>query len=178
MSAEARRRFAVPDRVRWAVALLDPAPDARLLEIGCGPGAAAELVCARLDGGKLTAIDRSATAAARTTARNRQHIEAGRLEVRHGELPRLDLPSGGYDAAFAIDVNLFWVRDPAPELAVLRHVLAPGGTLYIGYGASGPTTGHKVVEPITRALGVNGFTEPEMKQGDAGFALVTRPASP
>ena len=39
----------VPDRVAWAVDQLDLRPDARVLEIGGGPGAAAELVCRRLE---------------------------------------------------------------------------------------------------------------------------------
>jgi trans-aconitate methyltransferase len=34
-------------------------PGERLLEIGCGSGVAAALVCARLDDGRLLAIDRS-----------------------------------------------------------------------------------------------------------------------
>ena len=86
----------VPDRVRWAVDRLDPAPDARLLEIGCGSGAAAELLCRRLTTGRLLAVDRSPVAVRRTAERNAEHVRAGRLEIaddgalsiRRGRLPR------------------------------------------------------------------------------------------
>jgi trans-aconitate methyltransferase len=59
----------VPHRIRWAVDLLDIHPDHRILEIGCGPGVAAGLVTERLTTGHLVAIDRSATAVRRATAR-------------------------------------------------------------------------------------------------------------
>jgi predicted enzyme related to lactoylglutathione lyase len=38
----------VPERVAWAVEMLDVALDDRLLEIGCGAGHAVLLICARL----------------------------------------------------------------------------------------------------------------------------------
>jgi hypothetical protein len=49
---------AVPEQVRWAVEVLDPGPEVRLLEIGCGPGVALSLICERLVGGRIVAIDR------------------------------------------------------------------------------------------------------------------------
>ena len=49
----------IPDRVRWAVDQLRLQPDDRVLEIGGGPGAAAELICSRLDRGWLLRQGRS-----------------------------------------------------------------------------------------------------------------------
>jgi trans-aconitate methyltransferase len=50
----------VSDRLRAVVDRLDVQPGDRILEIGCGHGVAATLVCERLgESGRLTAIDRS-----------------------------------------------------------------------------------------------------------------------
>ena len=50
----------IPARLRWAVDFIDVQPQDHILEIGCGSGQAADLICRRLEGrGKLFAIDRS-----------------------------------------------------------------------------------------------------------------------
>ena len=56
----------VPPRIRWAVDLMDVQPADNVLEIGCGPGYGAELICQRLETGKLFAIDRSESGVDRT----------------------------------------------------------------------------------------------------------------
>jgi len=58
----------VPDRISWAIELLDVSSADQVLEIGCGPGVAMALVCDRLSGGRITGIDRSATAIWRSPA--------------------------------------------------------------------------------------------------------------
>jgi SAM-dependent methyltransferase len=160
----------VPERVRWAVELVDPGPEDRILEIGCGPGAAAELICERLRAGRLTAIDRSATATKRTKERNAEHIKAGRLAVQTASLDAIDLPKDSLDAAFSINVNVFWTRSPKRELEILANALKPGGALYICYGA-GPQETRKVTAAIADALTSGGFTNVQVRTDTAGTAV-------
>ena len=100
----------IPPRLMWAVELMDPQPGDNILEIGCGAGAGAELICARLTTGKLFAIDRSESGVDRTRRRNQKYVDAGRLTVRQIDLATLRVPVKRLHKVFAFNVNLFWVR--------------------------------------------------------------------
>lgn len=167
---------AVPDRVRWAVEVLDPEPADEILEVGCGPGVAAALICDRLEGGRLLAIDRSPVAVRRTSQRNAAHLEAGRLAVRQCTLDALVVPPQSFDKAFAINVNLFWVRRPSAELTVLHEALRPGGTLHVLYGAAEPTAGGRVTSTVAAALRADGFTDVTVFGGMRGMGISARTA--
>jgi SAM-dependent methyltransferase len=120
------------ERMVWAVARLGFGPGDRLLEIGCGRGIAADLVCDSLGPGSLLGIDRSAVAIAAAERRNAAHVAAGRCAFRKAALADADLSGAPFDAAFAVNVNLFWLK-PARELGVLRACLARGAPLHLFY---------------------------------------------
>ena len=54
-------------------------PGLRVLEIGCGPGAMARAIAARIGDGHVLAIDRSAKAIAQAAASSQADIALGRL---------------------------------------------------------------------------------------------------
>jgi SAM-dependent methyltransferase len=164
----------VPERIREAVARLPLRPESRVLEVGSGSGAAAQLACEIVTDGSMLAIDSSATAVRRTAERNDPHIRAGRLAVAAVELALLDAEDDAFDVAFAVNVNLFWTRDPDPELAVLTRVLRPGGTLQLVYDSGPAGTAAKAVEPVRRALARSDFQEVTILPGDHGVAIVGR----
>jgi ubiquinone/menaquinone biosynthesis C-methylase UbiE len=148
----------IPDRVRWAVDQLRLQPDDRVLEIGGGPGAAAELICSRLDRGWLLGLDRSATAIERARRRNQACVDSGRLRLQHGELRDLDLADGSVDVAFSLNVNLFWTGPADVELGLLYRALAPGGRLLILYGPGPPGSDqHRVLTQVGDAVAASPF---------------------
>jgi SAM-dependent methyltransferase len=147
----------IPARIRWAVEFMDVQPDDHILEIGCGPGAAAELICAKLETGKLFAIDRSESGVDRTKRRNAAHVASGRLTVRQIDLATLRVPVKRLTKVFAFNVNLFWVRDCADEVALLHERVLPGGAVYLFYEASRPEEVPRVLERASAALAAGGF---------------------
>ena len=129
----------VSERLRSIVEQLDIGPDDRVLEIGCGHGVAATLVCERLEGGHLTAVDRSAKMIQAATRRNAAHVEAGRAEFLVADLEDLDLGERRFDKIFAVRVGLFH-RDPERARGFVERWLAPGGAVFVFFDPpSGPS---------------------------------------
>jgi ubiquinone/menaquinone biosynthesis C-methylase UbiE len=101
-------------------------PDDRVLEIGCGHGVAATIVCERLEGGRLTAIDRSAKMIVAAARRNAAYVDAGKAEFLVASLEDADLDDRRFDVIFAVRVGLFH-REPERARALVEPWLTPGG---------------------------------------------------
>jgi ubiquinone/menaquinone biosynthesis C-methylase UbiE len=114
------------ERLRSIVEQLSIRPSDRVLEIGCGHGVAATLVCQRLESGHLTAIDGSEKMIEAAKRRNAEQVEAGKAEFIVATLEELDLGDRRFDKIFAIRVGLFH-RDPDRARGLAERWLAPGG---------------------------------------------------
>ncbi len=158
-------------RLREVVDRLAVRPTDRVLEIGCGPGVAASLVCARITQGSMTAIDRSPTAIARTRARNAGHLASGRLTLQQAALGkfRSDQP---FDKALAVNVNVFWTTPAEAECRTLRAVLAPDGVVQLVYDGPGDSS-----ERVAATLRGQGFAATVSRGPQPGLVCITgRPA--
>lgn len=152
----ARRKAA--DRLVWAVDTLDVRPTDRVLEVGCGHGVAVSLVCERLDGGSITAIDRSPTMIEAARRRNADHVAAGRARFQAASLHEADLGDARFDRVFAVHVGVFLRGDPARELRVVSDHLAPGGRLHLTYQPLVPAEAEQTASSLSATLTGHGFT--------------------
>jgi ubiquinone/menaquinone biosynthesis C-methylase UbiE len=118
------------ERLRAIVDQLGIRPGTRVLEIGCGHGVAATMVCER--GGRLTAVDRSAKMIEAAARRNAEHVAAGTAEFLVARLEDLDLGDRRFDTIFAVRVGLFH-REPERAYALAERWLAPGGAVRAFY---------------------------------------------
>lgn len=123
-------------RMAWAVDVLDVAADDRLLEVGCGHGVAVSLVCERLVGARIVAVDRSPKMIAAAERRNAAHVAAGRARFVTSRFEDAELDQAAFDKVFAFHVADFW-RKPEQWLAITRALLAPGGRLFLFNQAPG-----------------------------------------
>lgn len=107
-------------------------PSDRVLEIGCGHGLAATLVCKTLSGGCYLGIDRSQNMVAAAAKRNDIFVRAGVAKFLQASLESLDLGEEKFDKVFAMRVRLFHDQPKrARELA--ERWLASNGKLFIAY---------------------------------------------
>jgi cyclopropane fatty-acyl-phospholipid synthase-like methyltransferase len=133
----------VPDefsrRLAEVIDALPLRPGIRVLEIGCGPGAAARAVARRIGDGHILAIDRSAPAFRQAIAGSSDEIASGRLSVRRVAVEDFALAPGErpFDIAFAIRVGALDGRHPELERQAHERIasaLVPGGKLFIDGG--------------------------------------------
>jgi SAM-dependent methyltransferase len=111
----------------------------RVLEIGCGPGAAAREIAQRIGEGHVLAIDRSAKAIAQAKAASRAEIKSGRLSLRQVAAEDFELEAGEapYDIALAVRVGALDGRHPEAYLRAKRRIAAAliaKGRLFIDGG--------------------------------------------
>ena len=122
---------AVPERIRVAIEALDLRPDARVLEIGCGTGVAAELLCRRVPEGHVTALDRSGAAVGHAERRLARWLEAGIADVVERDLAGFHGDGRPYDVVLAINVNVFWTGPAGEAVARVSELLADDGAAHL-----------------------------------------------
>jgi len=133
-------------------------PADRILEVGCGRGTAVSLICERLDGGRITAIDRSITMVKVAEQRNQAHVAAGKAAFHAVALDAARFDGERFDKVFAVNVNLFWVRSSTRELDRVRRLLKPTGAVYLFYAPPDASRAAAIADRIAPFLTEHGFT--------------------
>ncbi len=159
-----------PERLRWAVGRLGLSGDEAILEIGCGRGVAVSLACPLLNGGTITAIDRSATAIKAARERNAGSVAAGKAIFHQASIEEFAAEAGAFDTIFAVNVNLFWL-DARRGLESVRKLLAGNGRLFLFYEAPSPGQRAKIAEILPGKLGAGGFAVLETEAPDRASLL-------
>ena len=127
-------------RLVWGVETLAVQPADRLLEVGCGHGVAVSLVCERLDGGSIVAIDRSPTMIELATRRNADHV------------------------------GVFLRGRPARELGIVKEHLADGGRFYVMDQPLVAREAEETAERLSAVLDDHGLVVGEVLVQDLGTA--------
>ncbi len=134
-AAYARDAGFVPALGAGALALLDPRPGERVLDLGCGEGALTARIAAA--GAEVAGLDPDPSMAAAARRRGLRVVERDAHEP-FGE--------GEFDAVFS-NAALHWMRDPPRVLSNAFAALRPGGRLVAEQGGWGN------VAAIVTALG-------------------------
>lgn len=119
-------------RNQWAVELLAPTSQHRVLEVGFGPGVALALIAKRTPAARLVGVDHSAVMLHAASRRNQALIDTGHLELYLGGLEVLDRLPGAFDRILSINVVQFWPHMHAALVALVGR-LAPGGRIVTAY---------------------------------------------
>jgi cyclopropane fatty-acyl-phospholipid synthase-like methyltransferase len=160
-------------RQAWAVEQLDVQPDDRVLELGCGQGVAVTLICERLHGGTVVALDRSPKMTAAATRRNAGYVDSGRARIVTASLEDADLGDALFDKVLALHFPPLQRGEPAAELAKVRRHLTADGALYVVAEPLASDQLDETVEAIVTRLSPNGFVAEPPRVGQlAGARMV------
>jgi len=116
----------------WTIQHLAVQPTDDLLEIGFGPGFAIQQIASLLTTGIIAGVDFSKTMVSAAQRRNARAVNAGRVDVRYGEVTQLPFAESTFDKVFSINSLYFWL-DPLAAFKELRRVLKSDGTLTLTF---------------------------------------------
>ena len=115
---------------QWGLQFLNVAPDAKVLDCGCGGGANIKTMLKLCPKGKVQGIDYSAVSVEKARKVNASAIAAGQCTVQQASVAELPFEAEQFDVVTAFETVYFW-----PELAQnfkeVYRVLKPGGIFFI-----------------------------------------------
>jgi ubiquinone/menaquinone biosynthesis C-methylase UbiE len=115
---------------RWGLEHFAIAPDAAILDVGCGGGGAVKILAQAAPRGKVYGVDYSEDVLPTARRVNQALVKQGRVEIKHGSVSDLPFPDNTFDLATAFETTIFW-PSPVDDLREVWRVLKPGGTLLI-----------------------------------------------
>jgi len=151
----------------WVIDLLNIQPHERVLEVGFGPGMGIQLLARLASAGYVAGVDASEAMVEQATARNRQAIASGRVDVRHGSVERLPFDDNTFDTTLAMNSMQVW-PDAVAGLRELWRVLKPGGSIALAFTpyAGQPKSG------VPAMLTAAAFTEAHVVETALGFCVL------
>ncbi len=118
-------------RDRITIERLEIAPDSRVVDVGCGTGAALRHAAAKVTGGTLRGFDPVPRMVEIARERLAEHPAAGRIEIDVAPAHELPIEGDSADLVLALDSYDHWGEGQADGLAEVRRVLAAGGRFVI-----------------------------------------------
>ena len=120
----------------WAFAQMEWKPDMRILDVGCGGGAAIADMLERAPGSVIYGADPSPDALILAGETNAAHL-GSRVFLEEAGVSALPFPEESFDLVTAVETVYFW-PSPAADFREIRRVLKPGGRVAVLCEADDP----------------------------------------
>ena len=122
----------------WGLRFLKLAPNANVLDCGCGGGANIKRLLKKCPRGSVTGLDYSPVSVEKSKKVNDDAIAEGRCTVLQGSVAELPFKTEEFDGVTAFETVYFW-PDMLQSFQEVYRVLKPGGTFFICNESNGDT---------------------------------------
>ena len=122
-----QRHSAVTD---WGLEKVPIGAQRAIIDVGCGGGRTLEKLATLAPHARIVGVDFAPGSVAESRAHNAALIAAGRVEVIQASVSQLPGAAAQFDLATAVETHYYW-PDLVANLAEIRRVLRPGGTLVL-----------------------------------------------
>ncbi len=118
----------------WSLKHISIAKHWTILDVGCGGGGTIHKLARIAAEGQVYGLDFSEESITVSRITNKQWIEAGRVEIRHGAVSRLPFPEQMFDLVTAVNTHFYW-PDLVADMREILRVLKAGGKILIAGAA-------------------------------------------
>lgn len=157
---------------RLAADAVEVKPDAAVVDVGCGTGAALRRLAPRVPDGTLIGLDPIPRMLEIARERASEDPHGHRIDFREAPAEKLPLDDDSADLVFAFDSIDHW-RDRALGLREIRRVLRPGGRLVVvkdGGLPGGAASRQAFLDELDRA-GLAVVREDHLSEGDVACTM-------
>ena len=151
---------------KWGLAHLELAPDADVIDLGCGGGSNVSAMLEACPAGHVTGFDYSPVSVEAYKKKNAAAIDEGRCSILEGDVAELPFSDDSFDAATAFETVYFW---PENSFAGVRRILKPGGRFLIVCEADGSCPGDETWPKLIDGMKLKSRDELVCELENAGF---------
>ena len=107
----------------WGLSHVDIGKGFTILDVGCGGGRTIQKMAGVATLGKVYGVDFAVDSVIASASKNKDLIEAGRVEIKQASASRLPFPDNFFDLVTAVETHYYWstlVKDFEEILRVLK----------------------------------------------------------
>jgi trans-aconitate 2-methyltransferase len=130
---------------RDLVSLIDPRPDMRIVDLGCGTGELTRELHEQLSASETLGIDSSESMLSKATPSDTLHFQLGDIATFQSDRP--------FDLIFS-NAALHWLPDHEHLFARLATLLAPNGQLAVQIPANHDHPSHRIAAELAASFGI------------------------
>src|SRR5512142_320604 len=125
-----RMNLSHSDLTDWGLSHVEIGKSFTILDVGCGGGRTIQKLAEIAAQGKVYGVDFAAGSLAASSAKNKQLIQSGRVEIKQAAVSLLPFSDNYFDLVTAVETHYYW-SDLVRDFQEVLRVLKPGATLVV-----------------------------------------------